>query len=36
MALRDKYHLYGMPRHMSVWLRSAIVIVGADIFDPEG
>jgi hypothetical protein len=31
MALREKYHLYGMPRRTSVWLRSAIVIVGGVI-----
>ena len=27
MGLRRTYSLYGMPRHMPVWLRSAIVIV---------
>jgi len=27
MALRHKDDVYGLPRHMSVWLRAAIVVV---------
>jgi hypothetical protein len=31
MALREKYHMYGMPRRAPIWLRAAIVIVGGAI-----